>query len=431
MPGGDIIFHGTTGNEASADGASTPNPANWLGGKRASQVLWQFQSTLTAAQDDRSRHEIVDSSRIGDGDDVHALKWVAIQTGNNAFAAARVAAFVSASGTFKLDRALGPGNAQIGDVYRVFQPNNVFASVPAEHALAGATTYRSIVVRNQHGAALTNARFWFVPLATDGSEIRLTQPSGNAIGAVAFLSRPDEFTNPLNSLGNPAPIGGGANQFAGANSWLPLPLSDASRQNATPTWNNLTNIPLWLRRVIRPGLRSRRSVAVQLIVLTNLTGSNPDPLGSSAIIAWDVALGTLSGELERDRYVHRGGGTRFTARVRSGSVPVSAIPVQFGVRPGDLGAVSTDDDPSPDFGTTDSNGETGLTFISPDIPAADGTASRVQMLIPAGEEVGDPQPRITLTMLSTFAFAVSPDLHIPQDEQEFIEDPGWGMEPSF
>lgn len=430
MPGDDLIFHGTTGNEASADGASEPDPANWLGGKRASQVLWEFESTLTTAQDDRSRHEIIDSSRIGDGEDVHALKWIAIQTGNNAFAAARVGAFDSTTGAFKLDRALGPGNAQIGDVYRVFEPNNVFAAVSPAEALAGSTTYRSIVIRNQHGNGVTNGRCWFVPLATDGYEIRLTQPGGNSIGGVAFLSRPDELTDPLNSLGNSDP-GGGADNFGGCNSWRPLPLSDASAQNAAASWTNLTNIPLWLRRVIHPGQRSRSSVAVQIIVMTDLTGSDPDPLGSSAIIAWDVAIGSLEGELEPDRYVHRGGGTRFTARVQSAGIPVAEIPVQFAVRPGDLGSISADDDPAPDFGTTDSAGETGLTFISPELEAADGTVSRVQMLIPAGDEVGDPQPRVNLATLATFSFAVTADLTIPQDEREFLEDPGWGMEPSF
>lgn len=430
MPGGDLMFHGTTGDEASADGASQPDQSQWLGGHRAAELLWEFQSSLTAAQTDRSRHVIVDSSRIGDGEDVHALKWIAIQTGTNAFAAARVAAFASATGTFKLDRALGPGNAQISDVYRVFEPNNVFASVSSAEALAGSTTYRSIVIRNLHGASLSNARCYFVPLETDGSEIRLTQPAGNAIGGSAFLSRADELTDPLNSLGNSDPMGG-ADQFDGCNSWRPLPLSDAATQNAAGLWTNTLNIPLWLRRIVEIGQRSRSSVAVQLIVLTDTTGSDPDPLGSSAIIAWDVGLGSLAGEFARDRYVHRGGGTRLTALVTSASIPVASIPVQFGVRPGDLGAISSDDDPEPDFGTTDENGEAGLTFISPEAESADGTTSRIQMLIPDGLEVGDPQPRVTLATLSPFAFAVTAELTIPQSQRSFVDDPSGSMLPSF
>ena len=148
MPGNDLIFHGTTG-PGGVDGGSQPDPADWLGRARASQVLHEFQSTLTAAQTAQSRYFVVDSTRIGDGEDVHVFKWLLIQTGTNALAAGRVMSFDSSTGTFKLDRLLGPGVAGIGDDYALFAVNNVWPDVSAAQAAAGEERFRCLVFRNR------------------------------------------------------------------------------------------------------------------------------------------------------------------------------------------------------------------------------------------------------------------------------------------
>lgn len=384
MPGNDLRFYGTTGSGGTADGDSQPTPANWLGRFRASQTLHEFQSTLTAAQTAQNRHFVVDSSRIGDGAQAHQFKWLLVQTGPAALSAARIESFDTSTGAFKLDRPTS-GSAASGDDYAVFDRNNVWPDVTAQQALQGDERFRCVYFRNEHGAAVSAVRFYLVPLTMGGYEFARINQVNNL---QPFLQRSDDVTDVLDALGQRDPAGG-PDQFAGSSGWIrPNGRVNAFGEDAS-TPNN-QGMAVWLRRTIPAGLRLRRSLAVMLVVDTTTTGSDPDPLRSACIMPFDV-LGTPAASLQRDRYTHVGGGGRLEGAVVESAtgLPIPSRPVKFQVAVGDVGSVATDDDPVAPYDTTDSAGLAAATATIPS-GATPGDDSTFQMLVGAGDEVGDP-----------------------------------------
>lgn len=395
MPGDDIRFYGTTGPGGTFDGDAESNPANFLGRFRSSTLLHEFQSALTANQDVRARHIIVDSSRIGDGADVHALKWLLMSTGTNALSAARIMAFDDATGTFKLDRRLGPGNALATHEYTVFPRNNVFPNVTAQQARDGDTRFRCIVMRNEHGAIFTNFRVFFVDLMTSGAEFASITQAENPTGSL-FISRDDGVTDILDNLGQrfANPSLPGEDGFRSSSTWHTA-LADA--QAVFPSGITVPldiglnfSVGIWLRRTIPSAVRFRRSVAFMLIAISDVGGSSPDPLAGGVIISYDIEGATPVPTLTVDRPVHILGGARLNGLVLADGAPVANRPVRFAVRAGDQGIVVTDNDPTTDFDTTNQDGEAFATFKSPSNPAFEGDLTHPQMIVGAGDEVGNP-----------------------------------------
>lgn len=390
MPGNDLIFYGTTGLSGTSDGnPSTPDPADWLGRFRAPETLHELQSTLTSTQDARGRHFIVDTARIGDGAQAHQLKWIAMLTGPTALAAARVMSFDTATGIFKLDRSLeGAGVAVAGDDYAIFPVNNVWPDVSAAQARSGEERFRCVVLRNQHGASITDVRVYLRVLDAGGRYLsRFNQKTG---GAGSFLQRADDVTDLFDALGLRDPAGG-PDGFVNTGGWL-NPFGYAVADTSVTTLSNNTNIAIWLRRLIPAGLRFRRSIAIQLIVESTTAGSDPDPLAGSAVLAYDIDGETITASIDVDRYVGIGGGARLTGAVLGDGLAIADRPALWSIRPGDLGSIFTDDDPAASYDVTDDDGQVGSTFIAPTSLAVEGEISHPRLIVGAGGEVGDPFP---------------------------------------
>lgn len=428
MPGNQLLFYGTTGTSGAADGGSQPNPALWLGRFRASQTLHSLLSTLTASQTTESRHYLVDSSQIGAGVQVHRLKWLVLLTGPAAGAAARVAAFDSATGVFKLDRRL-PQSAASGNSYALFNRGNVFPDVSTTQARLGDTRYRCIVFRNQHAGALANVRIYFRDLGAVGGQdfARVHQANAAVLGSPPFLQRASDTLDVLSATGAIDPQGG-PDQFRDAGGWRnPFGYGSAGELISSHPQNQ--NVAIWLRRRIPAGSSSRRSIAIQVVAESTTTGSDPSPLVGSCVIAYDVASEDPTLEIERDRWVALGGGARITATVRRAGAPQSGVRGRWALRPGDPGLLYTDDVPLADFATSDANGELAATYHAPSDPGFEGLDAAPRLILAAGDEVGDPQPRIALTSQTTFGFAVTADATLPQPLESFDEDPGAGFWP--
>jgi hypothetical protein len=418
VPGQNLVWYGTTGTAGTAEGQSQASPAAWLGKWRASQTLHSLQSTLTASQSAQSRSFLVDSAQIGAGAQAHRLKWLVLVTGPAAPAAARVASFDSATGTYKLDRPL-PAAAASGNTYRLFSRNNVWPDVSAAQASAGETRYRCIVFRNEHAATLAAVRIYFLDLSAGGADCqRLHQ---TAYGT-PFLSRANDQTDLLDSLGQRQALGG-SDAFDGSGPWQ-NPFGFAVADTLVANLGQNASIAVWLRRRIPAGVQFRRSVALQIVAETTTTGSDPSPLITSAVMAYDVAAdaATPAASIERDRYVQIGGGTRLRGAVTRGAGPEAARAVRWRLRSGDGGALYTDDDPSPGYATTDGSGVVYATYHAPEDAADEGADAQAQLVVIAGDELGDPQPRIALAAAADFGESASGDLTLPSLTESFDED---------
>ncbi len=387
MPGNDLVFFGTTGSAGISDGSpSTPSPADWLGKFRAPETLHELQSTITSAQDARALYYITDTARIGDGAQAHQLKWIAMLTGPTAPSAARVMSFDTATGIFKLDRRLAGGPAASGDDYAIFDRNNVWPDVTATQARAGEERFRCIYFRNQHGSAITNVRIYFRVLEVGGTDFaRLHQ---NNEVAAAFIERSDDTTDILDTLGQRV-VGGGSDNFSGSGGWR-MPFIYAASDTNDATLGNNAGLAVWLRRSIPKGLRFRTSVAIQIIAESDVSGSDPDPLLGSAIMAYDINGETITGSLQADRYLHIGGGTRITGTILGDSVALASKPAKWGIKTGDPGSIATDDDPVTSYDTSDTSGQVFATYASPTTPGLAGTTTTIELTIGSGTEVGDP-----------------------------------------
>lgn len=431
MPGDDLVFYGTTGPSGVSSGDSQPDATQWLGRFRASQRLDELESTLTANQADESRHVFVDSARIGDGFEAHQLKWIAIQTGPAALSAARVMSFNDATGVFKLDRRLS-ASAQSGDVYRLFAPNNVWPDVEAQAAQDGEVRYRCVVLQNGHGN-ITNAnlkRIYLAPLDMGGLDFaRFHQ--GSTIGS-PFLQRDDDQTDLFTFTGTRDPLGGPDN-FDGSGPWLAPYSLDAADVDVrgNSTWVLNQDCAIWLRRTIRAGSLLRRSVAVQVIFETDLSGSDPDPLSASAIMVYDVLGDEITGSIERDRYTHVLGGGRLTGRALVSGAALVDRPVQWGIRLGDEGTIHTDDAPVAGFDTTDEAGEVQATYRSPSDLGLVGDEVGLRLIIGAGEEVGNPLPRLTIDGSVFLNFATTGQATIVESSRSYLDDQATGFWPGF
>lgn len=387
MPGNDLLFYGTTGPGGGFDGDAQSDPNLFLGRFRSSTRLDEFQSTLTSNQLARSRNVVVDSSRIGDGADVHALKWLLFQTGPAALFASRIMAFDTATGGFKLERRT-PSSAVIGDDYAVFDRENVFPDVTIAQGRDGIEQFRCISFRNEHGVLISSVKIRFEAISLDGSEFaRLHQTAVPLIQP--FIERADGLTDILDVFGQRDPQGG-PDSFLGSGGWV----SPQTRVMADTTVSAVANnfsVAIWLRRALPPrGRTQRRSVAILVLAESTTGGSDPDPLVGAAIIAYDVLSEDPEVDLVVDRFVHIAGGARLTATVSDSQGLKPEVPVLFSVRPGDEGTIETDDDPSPGFDRTNEDGEAFATFLATSDPGFEGAATHPRAGVGAGDEVGNP-----------------------------------------
>ena len=431
MSGANLVFHGTTGPGLS-NGASQPDPEDWLGRWRAAEVVHEIQSTLTAAQANTSRHIIVDSARIGDGVQAHQMKWIAMQTGGAAPSAARIASFDDATGTFKLDRQLVGSLGQIGDTYRLFAPGNVFPNVTAEQAATGHESFRAICLLNSHGTigAAQKRRIIFRDLGSgDARHYSLIHQTTEAT-LTPFIERADGLTDVLDVLGQRATLGG-PDGFANTSPWVQI--FDIADDNVSEVGNVSLGFEInqqagiWLRRTIPAGARLRRSVAFQVLFLTDDASSDPNPLSSSVLIVYDIDTPDTSAIVTPDRFPAILGGARVRVDVSKAGAQLADRPVRWDVRPGDLGTMLTDDDPVSGYDVTDDDGRAYATLIAPTSQASAGVISHPRARIGAGEEIGDPQPRISLVGATSFAFDVAGEIALPEDSSEYLIPPATGF----
>lgn len=386
MPGNNLLFYGTTGPGGGADGGAQSDPALYLGRFRSSTRLDEFQSTATVSQAalPRARNIIIDATRIGDGVDAHTLKWMLFQTGPAALFASRIMAFDTATGRFKLENRT-PAAVVAGDDYAVFSPNNVFPDVTVAQAAAGDELFRCISFRNEHGVQITNVKVFFQAIGLSGFEVaRLHQ----TVTIQPFIERSDGVTDILDAFGQRDPLGGPDN-FIGSGGWIKAQ-TFAIADTTAPTMGNNFSIGIWLRRTMPAGVRFRRSVAILIVAQSDIGGSDPDPLSGAAILPFNIDGLTPVPDLVVDRFLSIGGGARLNGTVTVNGSPLVGRAVRFGVRPGDEGTIITDNDPTAEFDTTDDEGKAFATFKSTTNPAFEGDPVRPQLIVGAGNEVGDP-----------------------------------------
>ncbi len=386
MPGNDLLFYGTTGTGGGFDGDAQSNPALFLGRFRSSTRLDEFQSTTTVSQATfpRARNVLIDATRIGDGADIHALKWLLIQTGPAALFASRIMAFDTATGRFQLEERT-PAVVAAGDDYAVFDRNNVWPNVTVAQAAAGDEQFRCISFRNEHGVQITNIKIYFEAIGLSGFEFaRLHQT--NQIQP--FIERADGVTDILNVFGQRDPLGGPDN-FIGSGGWV----EPQTREIADTTIATLADTfsdAIWLRRTIPAGVRFRNSVAILIVAESDFGGSDPDPLAGAAVMAFDIEGEDPTVTLEIDRPIHIAGGARLNGEALVSGSPLVGRAVRFGIRAGDEGTIITTDNPTTDFEITDAEGKAVATFKSPENPAFEGDLTHPQFVVGAGGEVGDP-----------------------------------------
>jgi len=415
-----LDFRGTVG-PGGGSGQSRPDPLTWLGRSYAAESIHSLQSTLTANQDVSRRNEIIDSARIGDGANAHALKWMAILTGPAALAAARVMSFDDATGTFKLDRELGPGLAVSGNAYRLFNPGNVFGNLSAAQAVDGITDYRSIALFNaSHGAAVNDIKIYFRPLGSLRSDIIDRTHQGGSGGL--WIERSDVFTDIFDSLGGRI-VGTGSDGFLVSGGWL-HPFGYATADVTYTTMNPTAFVGIWLRRKLPAGSAPGLSLAIQIIAEASNTGSDPDPLAVSGIICFDIGSAPVEGLVQADRFVHVGGGARIDAQLDRLGAPIAQRPVQFGLRLGEQGIIIADDDPLAGYSTTDDEGRASATYTL-DLLATEGGLAHPRAIIGAGEEVADPRPRVSFSavILTPYSVQAAVDIDAPQTSRTYIDDP--------
>lgn len=388
MPGNNLLFYGTTGTGGGFDGDAQSDPSLYLGRFRSSTRLDDFQSTITVSQGilPRARTVLIDSTRIGDGADVHALKWLLMQTGPSALFASRIMAFDTATGRFLLERRT-PAAVLSGDDYAVFDRNNVWPNVTVNQAADGDEQFRCISFRNEHGVGITNTKVYFVAVGLSGFELaRLHQTQAPPLQP--FIERADGVTDVLDQFGQRDPMGGPDN-FLGSGGWLKPPTRPIADTIATSI-PDTSSIGVWMRRTIPAGVRFRNSVAIMIIAETDVGGSDPDPLAGAAIMPFDIDGLTATAALSIDRPIHIAGGARLNGQAFANGAPIVDRAVRFGIRAGDEGTIITTNNPTTDFEVTDDEGKASGTFKSTENPAFEGATTHPQFIVGAGGEVGDP-----------------------------------------
>lgn len=388
MPGNDLLFYGTTGTGGGFDGDAQSDPSLFLGRFRSSTRLDEFQSTVTVNQATfpRARNVLIDATRIGDGADVHALKWLLIQTGPAALFASRIMAFDTATGRFQLENRT-PAVVAAGDDYAVFARNNVWPDVTTAQAAAGDELFRCISFRNEHGAPITNTKVFFEAVQSSGFDFaRLHQVQAPPLQP--FIERADGVTDILDVFGQRDPLGGPDN-FIGSGGWIKPQTRPIADTIATSIPDN-SSIGIWLRRTIPSGRRFRVSVAIMVLAVTDVGGSDPDPLAGAAILPFDIDGVSPVATIEVDRFVHIAGGARLKGTAIASGSPLVGKTVRFDVRAGDQGTIITANNPAAGLDVTDELGEADATFKSPTNPAFEGDLTHPQFIVGDGGEVGDP-----------------------------------------
>ena len=92
--------------------------------------------------------------------------------------------------------------------------------------------------------------------------------------------------------------------------------------------------------------------------------------------------------------------------------------------PGSPATIFTNDDPSTLFETTDDDGDAAATYKSPLSAAFVGDEDFPRMIVGAGDEVGNPVPRVTLPAITmNVAYEMSATVSAPASLRQYLEDP--------
>lgn len=362
-------------------GAANTDPNASLGGNMSTAgggELQSLESTLTSTQTAGQLHLLVDTARIGDGDDVHLGKWLVMLTGVASLGVGRVVDFDSASGTYSLDRDM-PVAAALGDTYHLFTPQNLFDNATAAECSTGEEDYRMIYMRNLTGVTLTTAVVYVVPL--DEGPCTLEVMPNQATGQPSLTISPDTVS-PLDSNGFVQGTGFTTRNTFGRDARPVEPENGAPAGGITSFTNN-NQAAIWVKRTTPPDSEVRRRCAFMIVLSTDVSGQDPDPLTSAAIVAFELDGITPSISLAPDRFVHVAGGTRITGTL-------TAQETGQGVGPGrdvtltvdGLGTLTGDANPQ-----TDSDGAAAATYAAPTDPAEEGNTADVEFNVGDGEEV--------------------------------------------
>lgn len=353
-------------------------PSDSIGNYRSSTEIWDFQSQATAATTSSTRRFLVDSTRIGDGDSAHRGKTLTTISGGAYPFVTRILYFQSSTGTFFLQDPF-PDDIGIGDYYRVWAPDNLFPQVTAQQCADGFEDWRTINILNGLGVGNVKMQFWLMPFASGGGSLELLATKGDATR-----------TDFLVDGGNTDPMGvNGAILLNTYGQWnnherMRAPVEDYVTPHDSIVNNGSQGPAIILHRIIPPGTEARDLASTVIMMISDETGGDPDPLQSVCPIIWSYQGFTPSVELFVDQKLRVNGGCRIEGRVTIGEtgIPVEGRDVTFELGGGDPGSIVGDP-----FQITDDVGIAGTTYQSPSDEIEVGNTVNFNVNVGGGDEL--------------------------------------------
>lgn len=365
---------------AGVGGGAQTDPALSIGSFWSISSFTEFQGQFTAATTAATnRRALIDSGRIGDGDDAHNAKVLTVITGAASLHHSRIIDFINASGTFVLQDPV-PADVAINDYYRVWDTGNLFPTLTAQQSIDGREEWRIIYFANFSGTN-GNVRFYIDDRDSGGARVELLNSDTNV---------DQTFTLPDAGLTSPLTDPGGhvdsalelGNEFA---NYEKLQTPVASHPVPTPTIviNDNTRIALLLKRTVPANSKRRRFASTIIVAETDIAGGDPDPLVSPCAIVWGTDGPTSVPTVNSDRELFVGGGSRIEGNVigQETGLPIAVEPVEFSIA--GLGSIAS---PSR-FVDTDENGDAAVTYLCPTSDSAIGQTVDLRMSVAGGEEV--------------------------------------------
>ena len=356
--------------------AAQSDPALSLGNYRSSDALWDFQSQASAVSTATTRRFLVDSSRIGDGDNAHRGKMLTLVEGAGFPTVTRVLGFESSTGTFFLQDSM-PGDVAIGDYYRVWGINNLFSEVTAQQCADGLDEWRMINISNGLGIGGIAIQHWLMSYAPGNGRLEILPTNSNA-SRTSYLPGTGD-TNPLGDTGFVLTSSFGEWSNQDQMRW-PAGLADMSHVGA-----GSNEFPaIMVRRTILPGAEARGLACIAIMMTSDETGSDPDPIASICPISWSCEGFTPEADLSVDQWLRVNGGCRFEAAVRIAElgIPLVGRDVTFGIGDSDPGSITG----SP-YQITDDIGAAGATYQSPTDELEVGNPVTFEVSIGGGNEI--------------------------------------------
>lgn len=341
-------------------GAANTDPAESFHDIISGTSIHEFQSTLSLTQTAGSI--FLDFTRVGDGVDAHAGKFVLFVGGAANLSASRIVRFDNANGKFTLENPTA-AMAQAGEYYRVFDLHSLFHELSAAQCASGHTDYRLVYVRNNSANGGTSVSFYldrlnpFVGWASCAFEVMARRPANWPEGTLA-----DEETK--QSLSAP-------HAFSDASTF-----DDINRQPRTAPPVDLAATQFrgcYIERVT--GANARRNSNAVALLVHEFTDDAAQQIKTGCLIPFGLVGFTPEITVSRDRgptlipaqvnqpyqsAIYVGGGARYTAEVKAQETGLVVPELEVGWQETGDGSLYIPETP-----LTDDDGLASVTYHGP------------------------------------------------------------------